>query len=183
MITTEHLPVALIAALVALTLTAAAYDYRFRKIPNWLNLSGLITGFGLNLYFFHSAGAARAAEGMALAIAVYLPFYLLRGMGAGDVKLMAAIGCLVGPSNWFVIFVITALAGGITGVIFSLLKRRLTETCINVSFILKDLLQFRTPYSTNPQLDFRNQNSLRLPHGISIAIGSAVFLLASTVRV
>ena len=97
-------------------------------------------------------------------------------MGAGDVKLMAAIGSLAGPANWFVIFVATSLVGGVAGVAFSLLKRRFADTCCNVYFLLKDLVQLRAPYSSNTTLDFRNKASLRLPHGLVIAIGCAASL-------
>jgi len=157
--------------LILLVSMAAIYDFRFRRIPNWLSLSGLILGFGLNAH-----GTLAAGEGMLLATAVYLPLYLLRGMGAGDVKLMAAIGALVGPANWFVIFAATALVGGAAGTIFACFKKRFSETCLNLCFLLKDLVQLRAPHRTNPQLDFRNSDSLRMPHGVLIALGSVAFL-------
>lgn len=167
------LPLPIVLALAALAITAAVYDCRFRKIPNWLNLSGVVLGFGLNISFLQWHGAARAAEGMLLAAGVYLPFYLLRGMGAGDVKLMAAIGSLAGPANWFVIFVATSIAGGVAGAALACIKRRFADTCCNVYFLAKDLVQLRAPYRTNPTLDFRNKASLRLPHGLIIALGCA----------
>jgi prepilin peptidase CpaA len=173
------LPPAILWTLAALAITAAVYDCRFRRIPNWLNLSGVILGLGWNLVFSHLHGAGQAAAGMLLAVVVYLPFYLLRGMGAGDVKLMAAIGSLVGPANWLAIFIATALVGGMAGVAFSMAKKRFAETCCNVYFLCKDLLQFRAPYRTNPQLDFRNTASLRLPHGLVIAVGCAVAIACS----
>ncbi len=98
--------------LIAFVLAAAIYDIRYRRIPNWLNLSGLVLGFGLNVLFFHMRGAVTASEGLLFAAAVYLPMYMLRGMGAGDVKLMAAVGALVGPSNWILILLATGLVGG-----------------------------------------------------------------------
>src|SRR5206468_6742745 len=108
--------------LALLVLVAAVYDLRFRRIPNWLNLSGIILGFGLNAFLFQWSGTAKAGEGMLLAVAVYLPLYVLRGMGAGDVKLMAAVGALVGPGNWFEIFIATALLGGAAAGVFALTK-------------------------------------------------------------
>ncbi|HXE12301.1 MAG TPA: prepilin peptidase [Bryobacteraceae bacterium] len=172
----QSFPIVLGASLVALVTVAAIYDLRFRRIPNWLNLSGLMLGFALNAVCFHLVGAKNAGEGMLLALAVYLPLYLLRGMGAGDVKLMAAVGALVGPGNWFQIFVATALMGGACAGIFALAKGRLGETLCNLHFLLRDLISFRAPYRTNPQLDFRNSGSLGLPHGVPIALGSFVFL-------
>src|SRR4051812_11249798 len=118
----QLLPLPLRIALAVVVLIAAAYDFRFRRIPNWLNLCGLILGFCLNAFFFQLHGIALACEGLLLALAVYLPFYCLRGMGAGDVKLMAAVGTLVGPGNWFLIFVMTALLGGVAAGVLALLK-------------------------------------------------------------
>jgi prepilin peptidase CpaA len=162
--------------LALLVLIAAVYDLRFRRIPNWLNLCGIILGFGLNAFLFQWSGTAKAGEGMLLALAVYLPLYLLRGMGAGDVKLMAAVGALVGPGNWLEIFIATALLGGATAGVFALMKGRLADTLCNLHFLLKDLACLRAPYRTNPQLDFRRPGALSLPHGVSIAVGSCFFL-------
>ena len=170
------IPLAIQIALAALVVTAAGFDLRFRRIPNWLNLSGLILGFGLNLWCFQLQGALLAGEGMLFAVAVYLPLYLLRGMGAGDVKLMAAVGALVGPSHWFLILLGTAFGGGAAGVAYAFVKGRFTETCCNLCFLLKDLVQLRAPHKTNPQLDFRNAASLRMPHGVIIATASLAFL-------
>lgn len=112
----DNTSIAIRLSLLLLVLVAAVYDFRFRRIPNWLNASGLVLGFGLNLLLFQSKGLAIAGEGLLLAAAVYLPLYLLRGMGAGDVKLMAAIGSLVGPWPWFQIFLATAILGGVAAV-------------------------------------------------------------------
>ena len=71
-------------------------DLRTRRIPNWLNLSGVILGIGLNALFSHEKGFKLAITGLGLALLIYVPLYLIRAMGAGDVKFMAAIGALVG---------------------------------------------------------------------------------------
>jgi prepilin peptidase CpaA len=178
----SELPLPTLLTLAVLAMTAAIYDCRFRRIPNWLNLSGLIVGFGLNTYYLSLHGGIKAAEGMALAVAVYFPFYLLRGMGAGDVKLMAAIGSLAGPSSWFAIFLATALVGGLAAAVFSVVKGRFAETCCNVYFLAKDLLQLRTPFTTNPKLDFRHAESLRMPHGLLIAAGCVTYFAWSVAR-
>jgi prepilin peptidase CpaA len=169
-------PIAVSVVLGAVVMAAAVYDFRFRRIPNWLNFCGVILGFGLNTFFFQLHGTLHAIEGMLLALAVYLPLYLLRGMGAGDVKLMAAVGAIAGPANWFQIFIATALFGGATAAVLALIKGRLRETICNLYFMLRDLLSLRAPYRTNPQLDFRSPSSLSLPHGVLIALGACVFL-------
>jgi prepilin peptidase CpaA len=170
------LPFPLQLALALLVLSAAIYDFRFRRIPNWLNLSGLILGFGLNLFCFHWRGPLISIEGLLIAAAIYLPLYMLRGMGAGDVKLMAAVGAIAGPNHWLAILLATALTGGIAGAVYAWVKGRFTEVCCNLYFILKDIVRFRQPHKTNPQLDFRNPASLRMPHGVIIAVGCFAFL-------
>ncbi len=172
-----YLPLSLRLVLGALVLTAAIFDMRFRRIPNLLNLSGLILGLTLNLVAFRFQGLMHAAEGMLIAAAVYLPLYMLRGMGAGDVKLMAAVGAIVGPVHWLEILLATALAGAFAGAAYAWFKGRLSETLLNLYFLVKDLIQLRAPHKTNPELDFRNPASLRMPHGIVIAVASLGFLI------
>ena len=166
------------AILVVLVLAAGVYDLRYRRIPNWLNLSGLILGFGLNVYLTSLSGLSGACLGFFCALAVYVPLYLLRGMGAGDVKLMAAIGAIAGPHNWLLIFAATAIAGGVIGLVAVASKNRVWETAYNVFLIVYELCHFRVPAKTQSQLDVRNPGGLRLPHGIAIAFGSLIFVFA-----
>src|ERR1700689_4273619 len=95
-----YLPPVVQVVLVLIVVTAGIYDLRYRRIPNWLVLAGLVMGFGLNTFLFELTGLTRAALGMGLALLIYFPLYLLRAMGAGDAKLMAAVGSVVGPGNW-----------------------------------------------------------------------------------
>ncbi len=92
-----YLPLVMQVVLVLIVMTAGIYDLRFRRIPNWLVLVGLVLGFGLNTFLFGLSGLERSAMGMGLALLIYFPLYLLRAMGAGDAKLMAAVGAIVGP--------------------------------------------------------------------------------------
>jgi prepilin peptidase CpaA len=172
-------PISLAAAglLFTLVLIAAIYDFRFRRIPNWLTVSGVAVGFLLNLGILGRAGLGVAAAGLGLAMLIYLPLYLLRGMGAGDVKLMAAIGAIAGPGNWLVIFLATALIGGVVAVCLSAAKGRLPQVLFNVSFMVSELAHFRAPFRTNSVLDVRNAAALRMPHGVSIAIGASLSLV------
>lgn len=169
-------------ALLVVVLLASAYDLRYRRIPNTLTASSACMGFILNLSFFGLHGLLLSTEGLLLALLVYLPFYLLKGMGAGDVKLMAALGALVGPAHWFFILLGTAFAGGLAGAAYAFVKGRLSETCCNLYFLVKDLAQLRAPHLTNPGLNFRNPSSLRMPHGVIIAVGSLSFVLVNFFR-
>ncbi|MGI8961060.1 MAG: A24 family peptidase [Bryobacteraceae bacterium] len=173
------MPTALKIILIAIVLVAAVYDLRFRRIPNWLNVSGVILGLAVNTLLFARSGFIVAVLGITCSLLVYVPLYLIRGMGAGDVKLMAAVGAIAGPWNWFGIFVATALLGGVVSIIFVSLKRRLHQTCFNVALIVTELCQFRLPSKSNSQLDVRDPHALGMPHGALIAIGAVTFLIVS----
>jgi len=164
-------------ALAALVIVAAVYDIRFRRIPNWLVLAGFCLGLALNVFFLRLDGLILALLGAALAFAVYLPFFALRAMGAGDVKLMIAIGAFVGARNWLILFLITAILGGILAVCLLLIRGGLIRALKNVLFILGELVRLRLPYQGDPALDVKHPRAVTLPHGVSIALGTLLFLL------
>jgi prepilin peptidase CpaA len=162
--------------LFALVLIAGVTDIRTRRIPNWLVLSGLCLGVVLNSLLFQWSGLKLSLSGAALAFGIYLVLYLLRGMGAGDVKLMAAIGALVGPKDWLAIFFFTAMIGGVIALVLLLMKRRFKQTLFNVGIMLSQLLHFQAPYHATEELDVRSGKALRLPHGVSIALGTIAYV-------
>jgi len=178
-----HLPLVVRAVLVLIVVTAAIYDLRYRKIPNWLVLAGLILGFGLNTFLFGVTGLLMSAKGMGLALAIYFPLYLLRAMGAGDAKLMAAVGSIVGWGNWLAVFVATAVIGGALGLIVLLFAGRIRKTFWNMGWILNEILHFRAPYRSSQELDVRSAAGMRMPHGVAIALGSIAFLVMQAVWV
>jgi prepilin peptidase CpaA len=177
----SYLPPILQILLALIVLIAAVYDIRFRRIPNWLTLLGVVLGFGLNLFLFEASGLRLAAFGLGLAFLIYFPLYLLRGMGAGDVKLMGAIGSIVGPWNWFGIFILTNIFGGLAAVTLLLFKGRLLKTFANVGYMLKEMLFLRAPYMKKEELDVKNPKALTLPHGVMIAVGSIAYLVAAAI--
>ena len=171
------MPVILRITLVCIVILAAVYDLRFRRIPNWVSVSGIVLGLGCNTLLLGFAGLREAVLGLLCALAVYVPLYVVRGMGAGDVKLMAAVGAIAGPRAWLEIFVVTALIGGIVSLAVVTSKQRFRRTLGNVGLIATELMQFRTPAHSDPRLDYRHRDALRLPHGAAIAGGAIVFLL------
>jgi|GraSoiStandDraft_41_1057321.scaffolds.fasta_scaffold2772291_1 prepilin peptidase CpaA len=167
-------------ALLLLVIPAAIFDIRSRRIPNWLNLSGLILGFALNIFLADrvTAGLKHSALGMLFAFAVYFVLYLIHAMGAGDVKMMAAVGSIVGPADWLGIFVITAIIGGVFALILMFSKGRARKTLWNVGYLLSEVSHFRAPYMTREELDVKSAKAARLPHGFTIAIGCVIFIAA-----
>jgi prepilin peptidase CpaA len=162
--------------LAALVIVAAIFDFRTRRIPNWLCVAGLAAGFGYQVALFHWAGAREATLGMALALLIYIPLFALRAVGAGDVKLMAAVGSIAGPKAWIVIFLVTALAGGVMALVLVAVKGRIGHTLRNVGVLLTELVHLRAPYRVEPELDVSSNQGLRLPHGCTIAVGTLLCL-------
>ena len=169
-------PLVLQLVLAAVAVTAGIWDLRTRRIPNWLVLTGLLLGFLLNGFLFYGQGLLGAAAGFGLALLIYFPMYLLHGMGAGDVKLMAALGAIAGWRLWLGLFILSGVLGGVLAVVLILAKGRFRTTLWNVGFILSELLHFRAPHLTRAELDVESAKAVTLPHGSVIALGVVVLL-------
>ena len=166
--------------LLALVIAAAVYDILYRRIPNWLTAAGVLTGFAMNGLLYHGwPGIHLSLFGFAIGFGVYLVLHLLHAMGAGDVKLMAAVGSMVGWQDWFGIFLVTAPIGGLMALILAVRRRRLRSTLWNVGFILSEMKSARPACLAKEELDVKSDKALRLPHGVVIAMGTIVFLILS----
>ena len=84
--------------------------------------------------------------GFGLGFILYLPLYLIRGLRAGDVKLLAAVGAIAGPVNCMWILILTTVLGGAIVLVFVVIRKRTSQTFFNVSWIVRDLLLFKAPY-------------------------------------
>jgi prepilin peptidase CpaA len=157
-------------------IAAAVTDLRSRRIPNWLTLSGVCAGLLLNWYLSGLPGLWTGFKGLLLGFGVYFILYALRAMGAGDVKLMAAVGAIVGPANWFAVFIASSLAGGVLAVVLMVWKGKVRETLWNSLFIVGELARFRAPYHRRTDLDVKDSRSLKMPHGVAIAVGTLACL-------
>lgn len=166
--------------LLGLVIAAAVYDVRYRRIPNWLTLLGVLAGLTLNAWLVSDGqpwlGLLFSLKGLALGFGFYFFLYMLHAMGAGDVKLMAAVGALVGWENWFGIFLVTAILGGITGAIMVLVRKRVKHTFFNMSFIVSELKSGRSAHLGREELDVKSSKAMRQPHGAIIALGTVVFI-------
>ena len=171
-----QLPVVGQVLLTLLVLIAAGYDIRFRRIPNWLVLAGLVLGLTWNSSTDGMAGLGRALAGLATGFALYFPLYLLRARGVGDVKLLAAAGSIVGPGDCLWLFLLTAILGGLVALILILLKGRAQKTLFNITWILHDLIRLRAPWKSSEDLDVNSPKALRLPHGVLIAVGTTALI-------
>lgn len=113
------------AALIVLVALAARDDLLRHRIPNSLNVAFLVLGLGLAVIAGGWSGLGKSVAGAAVGCATLLPFYMLRGMGAGDVKLMAVAGAFLGPRGAFIAALLALLFGFVLAV--ALLLWRLAE--------------------------------------------------------
>ena len=118
----------MIATLAAGVGAAAAIDLRTRRVPN--ALTALIASSGVLFAACGLSGVSLGASlaGAALGLALMLPGHLFGATGAGDVKLFAAAGALVGPAHIVTALLYTALAGGVMAVIIAVRRQRLQQT-------------------------------------------------------
>jgi prepilin peptidase CpaA len=110
---------------------------------------------------------------MLLGLAIFLPFYLVHGMAAGDVKMMAVIGFFTGPAEAFQIAILTWCAGGVMALFLILLRSRLRLALVNIGHLLSGLIVPGTKLSdmTLPQ------SAGSMPYGLAIALGTIVVLV------
>lgn len=172
-----QLPHIAVILLVCLVSAAGISDLRTRRIPNWLTLSGVLAGLAMNSFLFGFNGLGQSAAGLGLAFGVYIMLYTLRAMGAGDVKLMAGVGAIVGPADWFGIFLITSVIGGISALALILWRKRTRKTFANVQFILGEMIHMRPAYMSREELSVNSPTAVTMPHGTVIALGSIFFLI------
>lgn len=161
---------ALEAVLVGFVLLAAGADLAWRKIPNRLILAGLCAALGLHLW--HGAGAFPSAwlGGALTGLVLLLPLYLLRGMAAGDVKLMAMVGAFAGPELALRIGLATCLIGGLMALAIALYRGRLRDALHNIGFLF-GALQARAPLALPPGASVGG-----MPYGPAIALGTMLLL-------
>jgi prepilin peptidase CpaA len=110
--------------LVSLLLIACVTDIRSQRIPNWLTCSSVVAAMVYHGGAEGLPGLMPGIEGLALGIAFLLPFYMAGGMGAGDVKLMGAVGALLGPKGVCTAFLCTAIAGGVYALVLLAARSR-----------------------------------------------------------
>jgi prepilin peptidase CpaA len=151
--------------LVGLCGIAGLWDWRWRRIPNWLTVPAAIVGFALQWWLNGTAGLLTGAKGFGLALLISMPLFLLNALGGGDVKLMAASGVLLGPEKFGVLFVINAVAGGIVAIVYALAKGRLLSTFRNVGVILGSFRKGQAPSDRRPDLDIVHPKALTIPRG------------------
>ena len=158
------------ATLAAGVLIATIVDIRTRRIPNALTatMAGLGVGFAAAGISGISLGAA--ALGLVLGFVLMIPGHVLGATGAGDVKLMAAIGAIVGPGIVVNAFLFTAIAGGVLALVVAVRRRRLSATLAGTARLIA------APTDAKREVQSASASS-RFAYGPAIAVGSVLAAL------
>jgi prepilin peptidase CpaA len=173
-ISSLHLPWAFA---VALTLIAGLGDLRNRKIPNRLTVPALLFGILLNGVLSGWQGFLVGVEGAGLGLAILLPVVLMRGLGAGDWKLMGALGAMVGPSEIIEILLVAVCMAAAWGLVEMVRQHRVKSTLRNLWELVHGFMVFGL--RPNPNISIDAAPLIKLPFGAVAAVATAVTLSAA----
>jgi prepilin peptidase CpaA len=162
------------SAALAVALAACVTDLRMRRIPNVLTLGAALVGFGYHLLAGGWEGLLGSLAGWGLGLVLFLPLFALRGLGGGDVKLLAALGAWLGPGQtvWLALF--TAIAGGPLALAVALSRGYLTRALKNVWALL--MFWRVAGVQPHPTLTLDSPGTPRLPYAVPIAAGLVMTL-------
>lgn len=161
-------------ALLLLVAAAAINDLATRRIPNRMLLLAWLAALTLHLLGPAPASALfNCLAGGVVGLLVFLPLYLLRGMAAGDVKLMATVGAIVGPAGAFDIAILSWCAGGLMALAMVLAGGHARAAFANVAQLLRPYLMraFGMPAVTEP---LARPSVGNMPYGLAVAVGTLV---------
>lgn len=172
--------------MVLLLLAAARQDVRYHRIPNPVVFWGAGLGILLNVFMPEGFGFASqlpgglgflsAMGGLAIGLAALLPMYLLRVMGAGDVKLMAMVGAFLGPEDVLGAILATFVAGGVLSLAYAWKIGVLRRTLRNICFILYSGA-VKIAVGRVPTLEDAPETAGKFPYAVAIAVGTLGYLV------
>jgi prepilin peptidase CpaA len=155
--------------LLVVLIIAIITDVRSHRIPNWLILPAIITGLGVNLISAGAGGLLFGIEGLFLGMGLFVVLYLLGGMGAGDVKLMGAVGSMLGPQMVLLAALFTAVSGGIYALAVIVFHPRARAIRVALMETIKRFIFFDSlKYDGPPTVE----KPPKLCYGVAIAIGT-----------
>lgn len=145
---------------------ASAWDIRSRRIPNWLVLALAVLGvcYSALAQLPSSGGVARALLGLVIGFGMWIPFYALGMLGAGDVKLFAAASCWLAPTQVVTAALMAALAGGVLSIVGLVLAHGWGLATLRVAHGMRDPKILATPLAVP-------KGRKTLPYGLAMTVG------------
>lgn len=174
----------IVSILTLLLLLAAWQDIRQYRIKNALVITGALLGVLLHTLLPTNLSFFDALLGWLMGLLVLLPLYLLRAMGAGDVKLMAMVGAFLGPEATLTTLLYVLVTGGVLSVCIALLRSKLGQLFLSVRILISEFMtnlmtaksKRKVPLSASLSVGERLEDSAKMPYGVAIAAGTFVFL-------
>lgn len=165
----------LTAAMLTPAVVYAAYiDWRDHRVPNWLTAS--IAVAGLAAQAFYGQGLLHGFWGLLVGFGVLIVPWAMHGMGAGDVKLMAAIGAWFGPWMTLISFATGAVLGGVIAVVMILRAGKVQEALVNLATIKHKMTHRDVMFTEFGSAKGFGSTSQLLPYGVPLTIGSLAIL-------
>jgi prepilin peptidase CpaA len=156
--------------LIPLAVLVIYYDVRYRRIPNPFVLATLIAGFSVNLIIGGFSGGLNSLRGCLFAFILMLMLHVFGAMGAGDVKLFAAIGSVIGAPLVLPTFIVVLITGGVLALISILRSGVFKTTMLRVLQIFVGLL----PGWPMPKFSVPADRRLTIPYGVAITVGAII---------
>ncbi len=160
----------LVGGAVIVSGVGAVWDLMTYKIPNKLTYPAIALGLIAQVCLLGWSGLLMGPAGLLLGGAIFFVLYLLRTMGAGDVKLMAAVGAFAGPKAVVEIALYSAIVGGVIALGIAVFKGRLRRTIENVGHILR--FHAAMGAESHPTVNLENPEALRFAYGAAIFVGT-----------
>src|SRR5262249_51637590 len=151
---------------------ACVFDVRTRRIPNELTLGAAAAALGTHTFLSGISGVTASAAGWLGGVTLFFPLFALRGMGAGDVKLLRAMGAWLGPASAVQVAVYSALAGGLMAVVVALRAGYLTQALRNLKSLAKFWLT--VGFKPLPELTLEHAQAPRLAYALPMLAGVLV---------
>ena len=168
-----EVPLAIVLLLLAI---AVVFDVKSHRIPNWLVFSGALVGLAYHALSSYGMGAMASVQGLAVGLAAFMPLYLIRAMGAGDVKLMAMVGAYLGPASAFGAVLTVFIAGGVLSMAAAIRNRALPRLVENLRFIMADMSMKMMVGGAGAQVDAVPVSAGKLPYALAIATGTVMHI-------
>jgi Flp pilus assembly protein protease CpaA len=163
---------AIVIVFIPMAIIITYMDIRYRRIPNKLVIVMLLGGLIINTIFRGSDGLLASLGGLGLAFGMMFILHAFGTMGAGDVKLFAAIGAMNGLSLVLPTLLVVALTGGVLAILKMIYSRRVTSTMFGVFQFFNGLL----PGQRVPRFEIPADRSYTLPYALPICFGSLIAL-------
>lgn len=161
-------------AAIVLAVVAAVWDLKSRRIPNVLTFGSALFAVMAHTYFEGLSGGGWSVLGWLTGVAFFLPIFALGGMGAGDVKLLAALGAWLGPGAVVWVALFSLIAGGVLGLAVAVGYGYLTQAFANILW----MFQFWRAEGPKPvpEVTLATHKGPRLAYAVPVFAGLMVAL-------